>query len=291
MPQISDPMSNLLGLSINCRMENEASLRNAKRFLYLSRPGLLLVNILYIPYFIEMISVASDLMEIEGHNDKKMAYNLGVLFSLLTFTMNSTICAAGKQVLEQDRDKKATTYFVFPSSISLFGWQYMKLKFLIMMTSLNFLLNFAMYETKATEEIYGVNDNATEDKVDVDVTVLLITHMLITLASLVVYLSLYHSMKRMDDDDRHNVFPDHDFSNDKICALSGSRLPFWIIYSIVLIGLVVEIMSILFGDLPEGGTNTLTIFMAVVLFGLMGAHQLFYSFSDTQVQVATSSQP
>ena len=217
-------------------------------------------------------------------------------------------------ILTNDRTRKAKTCWCWPTSTSLFGWTYMKLKFLIMRQVFVAIYLVADMESfKDLKKLGEVEDQVEEETGNTLMHTSIEVFMYISIANCIIamatYMSIYHCLKRIDDDDRHNNFPDHDYNPDGICCCVGDvcvpknitvvRTIFWIIYSIVFLSFLIVFINKddceSYDDDDRAAVNpcfldneyfvdkTRGIIFACFLFVGMVAHQLYYRIPDNKV--------
>lgn len=217
-----------------------------------------------------------------------------------------------------------------------------------MAASLGFLVFFSTYDQ---DEIDYLVEEVERIEEAIDINIFLVSmgfYIYVKYVSIAcgifVYLVIYHCLKRIDDDDRRNVFPNHDYSKDAICCTSGCSLKhcaFWTVYSIVFLIMLLSCLIVIgtfgghtgfckdeictdggwdncyvesgevagcseegftpaFDVDPDGsdtsdyscckplsGNSTSFAILAVILFGFLIAHQLYYN--QTQNRVAADS--
>ena len=209
-----------------------------------------------------------------------------------------------------------------------------------MAASLGFLMFFSRYDQDEIDYLVEKFDGRNGLTFLVSAEFYIYVNYVSMACGIVVYLVIYHCLKRIDDDDRRNVFPNHDYSKDAICCTSGCSLKhcaFWTVYSIVFLFMLLFCLIVIGtfgghtnfckddictdGDLvcyveygevagcseegftprfmygsssyscckPFSGNSTSFAILAVILFGFLFAHQLYYN--QTQNRVAADSSP
>ncbi|GMI36908.1 hypothetical protein TeGR_g11908 [Tetraparma gracilis] len=92
--------------------------------------------------------------------------------------------------------------------------------------------------------------------------------------ALLVYLVIYHCLKRIDQDDRRNVYPNHDYKADAVCCRVTPLLAlYWLFYTGFFLFFFALMVLLAVGD--ETGGNFAAL--AALLFGSMIAHQIYYN--------------
>ena len=295
MPVITDPLSKCCGQTVNCRMANEASLRNAKRYLMWARPGIAFTSCFrifliteYIHFFISYFSDQN--RGLRGYNNKMFKIQISslIITGVVDIVIRATLWFDAKPLLEKDRDAKATTYFCCDSSISRFGWEYMKLKYLILATSLNFLGNIPILGSDYLD--WGLNNaRSLDENFITSFATMWYADILLLFTSLANFMVLYHCLKRIDDDDRHNVYPNRDFSKDSMkAACRGSGCPLFFFGTLEVLFGIAQFVVIAQGDLGDD-VRTNFIVAAVVLAAVMIGHQIYYTRGENRVQQTTSA--
>ncbi|GMI31446.1 hypothetical protein TeGR_g5200 [Tetraparma gracilis] len=272
-----------LGGPIKSRVTNTAAARNAARLVLWSRWGLLLDTVLRCYIAAEL----TNLMGVQG--DAAISQIITILFTvpaLASFTLMLDV----RPLLEGTRASKAKIFWLFGSRTSLFGWVYMKLKFLIMFQSMLWLVWFSFYEPDKIKEAsdqfedrYRINLETFSACVATQVAVALLT-----------YLVMYHCLKRIDQDDRRNVFPSHDYRADAVCCCKPCRgTPllgcYWLVYAIVFLFFTYVLYELSVScshryeyedddyESPDCGKGSTIAILATCLFGCMVAHQCYYN--------------
>ncbi|GMI24241.1 hypothetical protein TeGR_g14794, partial [Tetraparma gracilis] len=276
-----------LGGPIKSRVTNTAAARNAARLVLWSRWGLLLDTLLrcYIAAeSIHFMDLVSDVSTATFRTTFQIVMILFTVPALVSFTLMLDV----RPLLEGSRDRKAEIFWMCGSKTSLFGWVYMKLKFLIMFQSMLWLYWFSVYEPGEIEESSDrIEDyeEAYEESSGRGISVFLINLKTFyaciatqIAVALLTYLVMYHCLKRIDQDDRRNVFPSHDYRADAVCCCKPCRVTpllgcYWLFYAIFFLffTFVLSVLSV------YSNTGSTTAILATCLFGCMVAHQCYYN--------------
>ncbi|GMI23928.1 hypothetical protein TeGR_g1659, partial [Tetraparma gracilis] len=268
-----------LGGPIKSRVTNTATARNAARLVLWSRWGLLLDTVL-------RCYIAAELTHLMGvHGDAASLQIITILFTVPALA-SYTLMLDVRPLLEGTRDRKAKIFWLFGSKTSLFGWVYMKLKFLIMFQSMLWLVWFSFYEPdemRGGESTFFINLETFSACVATQVAVALLT-----------YLVMYHCLKRIDQDDRRNVFPSHDYRADAVCCCKPCRVTpllfcYWFFYVISFLFFTYALYGLSIScsnryryvdddyESPDCGKGSTIAILATCLFGCMVAHQCYYN--------------
>jgi hypothetical protein len=140
-----------LGGPIKSRVTNTAAARNASRLVLCSRLGFFVDTVLRIYTAAEWINLLIAGYARGGH--------IFYVTSLIQVLMGFSLLLDVRHLLEADRDRKAKIFWMCGANTSLFGWAYMKLKFLIMVQSFGFILHFSYFDAKLVKEL---NDEIEE---------------------------------------------------------------------------------------------------------------------------------
>ncbi|GMI44231.1 hypothetical protein TrCOL_g3482 [Triparma columacea] len=254
---ITEPFSCLGWSNIKSRVTNTASARNAERLVNWSRYGLLLNIFFTIWCMVEEYIWRTRADDLVGEKGEWSIDNTFVIIFHFAFPaafviFDYSIMSDVTEILENDRTKTAKLFWCCKSRTSLFGWTYMKIKFFLMAASLGFLLFFSTYDQDQiddlVEEVESLEELTDVNLFLVSVGFYIYVNYVSIACGIFVYLVIYHCLKRIDDDDRRNVFPNHDYSKDAICCTSGCSLKhcaFWTVYSIVFLFMLLQCLIVI----------------------------------------------
>ena len=157
----------------------------------------------------------------------------------------------------------------------------MKLKFMIMLQALYFLAKISLFVyyldfREEIEENFG-------HKFIISFTVYAFVFTFEAFLSLGVYCTIYHSLKRIDDDDRRHMFPDHNYTPDELCQCNCLKFGFWTVYVVCFLFLSLLCWFSATIDGSGSGSTTFRIF-AFLVFGGMLCHQCYYKDDNNKVK-------